>query len=345
MLKFLSAKSHKVTTNFSFIGWDDLVKVVENPPYLGAIDTKQAKAKSAIIAATDAPDKQKSTILEHNNFTLLRLDLDETPFDMEGVTDTLENMGISSFVVHTTASHKQRGNGNRFRVYIEIAESLTYKTWATLEAYLCYVFRADDCASRPQQIMYLPVTYDGSHYEYHVSKGMPLKTNCSILMKRAIEFCKKQHIEQEKAIAGLSSHAIKPTIKESLVGKQVSIIDLFNSNYGWDELLTSFGYVKQNKAWLPPESTSKTAGAYILQSPTDGRERYYSHHESDPCATGKAIDQFDFITIREYGGDTKQALKEVALRHFPDVDRFNKKEWAINNHNQKAQLLFSGGAK
>ncbi len=59
MLKFLSAKSHNVRSKFTYIDWSELTERVINPADLGSFTPKQAKEKSPIIAANDAPDKQK----------------------------------------------------------------------------------------------------------------------------------------------------------------------------------------------------------------------------------------------------------------------------------------------
>ncbi|MDU0354493.1 hypothetical protein RS130_11595 [Paraglaciecola aquimarina] len=336
MLKFLYGTNHSNTTSFHYIDWNKLVTNVETPPNLGTISPKEAKEQSAFIAATDAPNKTKDTIMSHNNFTLLRLDIDETELNLDTIADTLESLFIESFLIHTTASHQQNENGNRYRVYIELAVSIPYGVWAALESYLSYIFKADDCATRPQQIMYLPVKLDGDKYAYKVAVGKALTVEGSQLLEDAKAFEQAQLEEQEAA----NTKPIKPTYKPDLIGQQVSIIDLVNEAYTWDDLLLSYGYKTQGKAYLPPESTSAKAGAYILTSNTDGKERYYSHHESDPCATGQSLDKFDFICIRGFRGNTSEALKQIAARYFPDVDRHNKEEWKIHQYNQKAQKLF-----
>ena len=339
MLRFLTAKSHNVKNNFKYIDWQELIAKVESPLDLGGVTPETAKSKSEIIAATDAIDKTKENILAHDNFTMLRLDLDETKLDIDGIQDALTNMGIASFIIHTTSSHQQQGNGNRYRVYIELAASLSYEVWATLETYLSYVFIADDCASRPQQIMYLPVRYKCDNYQYCINSGDPLTLNDSELLQRANSFKNEQLVRVE---ATLIEQPVNPTFNESLVGAQVSIIDAINQSYEWECLLLSYGYKRQGKAYLPPESRSNKAGAYILTSNTDGKQRYYSHHESDPCATGKCLDILDFISIRSYGGDTRLALRTIAETHFPKLDKHNKKEWAISQRNNMTKELFKG---
>ncbi len=341
MMKFLSAKSHNVRSSFTYIDWQTLVERIKTPADLGSLTPKQAKEKSPIIAATDAPNKLKETVLLHDNFTLLRLDLDETPFDIESIQDTLENIGFESYIIHTTANHLHGDKGHRYRVYIELAASLCLEDWQALESFLSSVFGADDCASRPQQIMYLPVRFKGDKYEHLVNEGKAFTAKDSQLLDEAHKFIAEQLAQQEAAI---ESATIKPHFDEKLIGKQVSIIDAVNQHYEWDDLLESYGYKRQGRAYLPPESSSKKAGAFILTSNKDGRERYYSHHESDPCATGKVIDQFDFIVIRSYAGDARKALKEIAETHFSTLDKHNKKEWAINQQNEKNKSFFKKAA-
>jgi hypothetical protein len=337
MLRFLTAKSHNVKSNFKYIDWQELITKIESPKNLGGVTSETAKNQSEIIAATDAIDKTKANVLAHDNFTMLRLDLDETKLDVDGIDDALNNMSITSFIIHTTASHRQHDNGNRYRVYIELATSLSYEVWATLETYLSYIFMADDCAARPQQIMYLPMRYKGDSYQYHIAQGDPLTVEGSELLQRANSFKQKQSSIAEAAI---KDQPTKTTYNEKLIGCQVSIIEAINQSYDWENLLLSYGYKRQGKAYLPPEATSKLAGAYILTSNTDGKQRYYSHHQNDPCATGKCLDIFDVICIRNYGGDTKQALRTIAETHFPKFDKHNKKEWVIEQQNIKSKALF-----
>lgn len=339
-MNFLSAKSTKVTQDFNYINWHELTLKVTLPSDLGALTHIQAKAQSPVIAANDAPSKTKETVLKHDNFTLLRLDLDDTKLDIDSIGDTLESMGIESYIIHTTASHQQDGKGNRYRVYIEIAASITYKVWALVESYLSHVFMADDCATRPQQIMYLPVRYDGDCYEYKIGKGEPLNVADSQILDDALVLESEQAKQQEQAI---NSVPIKPAFKQNLVGEQKSIIDLVNKHYTWECLLSHYGYKQQGKAYLPPEATSKTAGAYILTSHTDGKERYYSHHESDPCATGQCLDMFDFIVIREYGGDYKRALHDIAKTQFKQIHKHNQQEYFTHLHNESVNAFFAGG--
>ena len=338
MLKYLTAKSHSVTANFTYIDWQQLVSKVQQPTDLGSVTPDQAKSKSAIIAATDAPNKTKKSVLLQDNFTLLRLDIDDTKMDLDSIEDALGNMGFKSYIIHSTASHQHGDNGDRYRVYMQLAVSLNYVNWAALQSYLSYMFMADDCATRPQQIMYLPVLFKGDHYAFKIAEGEAFTALGSALLDKAHTFIEKQSKKLAKAN---NTAVVKPSHNEKLIGNQVSLIDAINQSYEWDSLLSSYGYKRQGKAYLPPEATSNEAGAYILTSNTDGRQRYYSHHKSDPCATEQCLDVFDFIAIRSHRGNERQALKEIAQTHFKAIDKHNKKEWAISKTNQSAKSMFS----
>lgn len=337
MNKFLYAENHSQTINFTYIDWAGLTAKVENPVKQGNRKVETAKAKSAIIAAHDGSNKQKETAVKHNNFTLLRLDLDGSKLSMEQVSTLLKDHSIESYIIHTTASHKSDpiSELNHYRVYIELAESLTYEIWSTVETYLSFLFKADDCATRPQQIMYLP--FKGDHYAHFINTGEALNIGESELFVQAQVF-KEEQAEREQAVLSKSS-AIKPTRIIRLIRNQVSIIDLVNDCYEWGSLLSSFGYKQQGKAWLPPEASSKSAGAYILASSTDGKDRYYSHHSNDPCAMGQCIDKFDFICIRQFSNDATQALKVLAEIHFPDEHAHNQREYKKEMNNKRVEAL------
>lgn len=171
MLKFLMAQHFAETSQFTYISWDELINRIQTPPDLGYLAPEQAKKLSNIVAATDAPDKRKETVLRHNHFTMLRLDLDDTTFTIPSIRDMLTDLHFDSFAIHSTASHQQKEHGNRYRVYIELAEGLPLEQWQCLETYLSYLFGADDCAGRPQQVMFLPVRFHGDHYEFLIGRG------------------------------------------------------------------------------------------------------------------------------------------------------------------------------
>jgi hypothetical protein len=336
-MNYLLIDHMQQTSGFTFIGWAQLNQLVSNPPSIQAVNAQEAKKQSKAITASDCPSKRLEAMTDHDRFTLLRLDLDDTEHTFDSVQQVMNALGIGSYIIHTTASHKQDGKGSRYRVYIELAKALTLEEWRMVQTYLAYSLGADDCSNRPQQIMFLPVRFAGGEYQYHINDGSPLAVYGSQLFDEAIAFDveqkrKAQLIEQEKA------NQVKPAYQEPLLSGQVSIIDVVNLGYTWPNLLIQYGYKRQGCAWLAPESTSKSAGVYLLTG-QDGKERYYSHHSSDPCAVGQCIDKFDFLTIRAFGGDTYAALKELA-QYFPDHDSHNKA--VFHQHQNRAFNRYYG---
>jgi hypothetical protein len=336
-MNYLLIDHMQQTSGFTFIGWAQLNQLVSNPPSIQAVNAQEAKKQSKAITASDCPSKRLEAMTDHDRFTLLRLDLDDTEHTFDSVQQVMNALGIGSYIIHTTASHKQDGKGSRYRVYIELAKALTLEEWRMVQTYLAYSLGADDCSNRPQQIMFLPVRFAGGEYQYHINDGSPLAVYGSQLFDEAIAFDveqkrKAQLIEQEKA------NQVKPAYQEPLLSGQVSIIDVVNLGYTWPNLLIQYGYKRQGRAWLAPESTSKSAGVYLLTG-QDGKERYYSHHSSDPCAVGQCIDKFDFLTIRAFGGDTYAALKELA-QYFPDHDSHNKA--VFHQHQNRAFNRYYG---
>ena len=325
MLTFTHVRRVSQTRDFSYLNWTQLTEIIASPPTIQAKTAKEAKSLSPAIGATDARTKRKTDIEAHNRFTLLRIDLDDTDLELEAIADTLEGMELESFAIHTTPTHRQENNGNRYRVYIELEEPLDLATWQSIETYLSYVFMADDCATRPQQLMFLPCLFNGCQYNYHINHGKPFIARNSRLLADSMAFKTAQDARLHKATSSAPARTRnKPPIK--LVGNQVSIIDAVNQSYNWNSLLPYYGYKKQGRAWLPPEATSKIAGAYIL-SGDDGKERYYSHHQSDPCATGHCLDLFDFITIRSFSGNARAAIKQLAETSFKHITQHNRKEY------------------
>lgn len=342
---FLHAQNHNENKKFTYITWAELTEKIKQPIAPVSADLAKCKTNSPVIAAHDAPAKTKEAAINHNNFTMLRLDLDNVTQSIVEVKNELLGLGIESFIIHTTASHDPHTELNRFRVYIELAASLSLEHWQQVETYLSFIFNADDCSARPYQIMYLP--FQSETYEYHINEGKALALSGSELLSKAQQYHQQ---DKERYIAQIQAkHRDKPKAEEYLIGTQVSIIDLVNTSYLWDDLLRDYGYKQQGKAWLPPESTQGNlkatqdkpkAGAYILTSHTDGKERYYSHHAHDPCASDKCLDKFDFICIREYNGNVTEALKDIAQKEYPEAHKHNRKEWVIHQRNQRIKSNF-----
>jgi hypothetical protein len=340
-VKFLKAFTVMQTKDFTYLTWKDLISLCSDLPATDFKTLKKAKLYSICIAAHDASNKRKEEAIRHDNFTLLRLDLDFTELDIDSVKVQLKALDIESYIIHSTAKNQQIDDvtgeyyGNRYRVYIELKKPLNYSDWSIIETYLSCMFNADDCATRPQQIMFLPTHFHGIKYKVLIGNG---ENDISALLVKANAFQVEEAKQYAQIRRNISVIPPKNRKTELLVGKKISLIETVNSTYEWDSILRCYGYKQQGMKWTPPESTSGSEGVIIFTG-SDGKEKYYSHHTNDPCGTqSHSLDKFDFICIREYGGDNKKALCEIG-NIFPEITKFNRREYAVNKSNDEAKQV------
>ena len=332
---FLHGKNVKETKDFSYINWERLVELCSAPMPSSYKTYKEAKNHSHIIAAHDGENKLKSTAIEHDNFTMLRLDLDDVDYDINDVESKLLALSFESFIIHTTAKHCQLEWKNRFRVYIQLESGINFHDWALLQTHLAEEFKADNCATRPQQIMFLPIQFKNIKFDKLIKSGSPYKvSNTNELYKAALATEEALKIDMEQIQKKHIDETITPTTKDT--ANKISIIDEVNNAFSWDMILGESGFKKIGNKWLSPTQTSGTPGGVILTSNTDGKERFYTHSETDQSRYGSgAIDKFDFLLIEHYSNNRKNALKYLAEVYFPEIDKHNKKSYAIEKANQQ----------
>lgn len=321
------------TQNFHHIDWDALATLAAEPRRSKAHTPEAAKKSSPLIAAHNGRSRTKADA-EQAMFALLRADLDDAKGEtVRTIAAALGKQGLETFIIHTTLSHTKELP--RYRVYVALEEPVPFSTWADLQFELASVLGSDSCVSRPAQFMVMPVVTKTTEwgYRHKVSQGVALREN-SRFWRNAMERAKQEEV-RSTATTEIYITA-KPTIfNERLTGNQVSIIDLVNRSYEWPELLDWFGYSRTGaNSWICPESSSGTAGVHILTSKADGKQRIYSHHESDP-AGHRLCDKFDLICIRQFGGDHIKALAEIAKEHFPEAHAHNRKEWVTVKRNKE----------
>lgn len=335
-MKFTYGTNLKQQSGFSLIGWEQLVELTSLSFSSKAIkkydDYQQAKSASHFITANDCPSKQLAAVKRHDNFTLLRLDLDDGELTAHDIKICLDSLGFTSYILHTSASSEQINTetgeiyGKRWRVFIQLAESLSFTDWSICQLALSIVFESDSCTNRPQQIMFLPTYYDGIKYEVHHSAGQPFR----LTDEKRKSFEQLIEITQEKVVEEAKKAQVraKPKHFEPLIDGQKSIIDAFNGSISWDILLGHYGHKPQGIRYLAPEQSTAVAAGCILTSSTSGIERYYSHSSSEQAVIGsRAIDKFDMFCIRSHNGDVSAALRALASQ-FPSIDKLNKRTYA-----------------
>ncbi|WP_159033771.1 hypothetical protein [Plesiomonas shigelloides] len=310
----------------SSISWKMLREYAGAPIESDCVSIESAKQSSPLVAAHNAPSRLKSAA-ESAQFGLLRADLDqcEQGLSPEIIAAKLRSAGLYAFIIYSTLSHTSASP--RYRVLVEIAQAIKYETWAMLQLALAEFLNSDPCVNKPSQFMILPVVTHKTalNYCYLLGMGKALAPEHRFWIKaqsRAGEYQAKanntlSHIKNNRYPMA------KIQFKEHLIGKQQSVINAINESFSWPELLTQYGYKRKGlNAWLAPESKSGIAGAYLLVSDTDGKERLYSHHQSDPCY-GRLVDKCDLIAIRSSNADHLATIREFAIKHLPAMPRYN----------------------
>lgn len=332
MFNFTTINSIKENVSYGTLQWHELVAYAKKPHNSHAQTPEAAKKTAKLVAAHNGSTRHKQQA-EASLFGLLRADLDDalnqTP---ETIAAALREQGLDAFIIYSTLNHQPELP--RYRVFVALAEPVTFAVWQDLQFELAELLDSDPCVNRSAQFMILPTTIatTANHYTYLIAEGTAL-CSTGVFWMNALNKAKKY------AIAAMSTTPPAPEKAiESLLGRQVSIINLVNNSYSWAELLLFYGYKQKGKAtWIAPESVSGVAGVHLLMSSTDGKERIYSHHESDP-AGGRLCDKFDLMVIRSFNGNHRIALEEIARKAFPDAYKHNRREWRI------AQMG-KGGAK
>ena len=100
-----------------------------------------------------------------------------------------------------------------------------------------------------------------------------------------------------------------------------SLIEKLRSRFDLGAVLLGHGYDKAGTKYRHQNSESGSYGADIKLF--GGIERVFSHNGTDPlhasnlpawCGTVTALDAFDVVTILDFGGDRKRALRDLAER-------------------------------
>lgn len=315
-LKMLIGDNHNQTSRFDYLSFMFIAKKAEQPYISHASDIKTAKEQAPICAPYDAPMKTKEAVLEHNNFTMLWADLDNDNQELDAIKARLIQLGVSSFVIYSTA--KSAPNEKRWRVLIEISHAIGFEQWHTLQSYLVYALNGDNAATRAQQILYLPFKCEATqHYESFINEGEALNPEESELTQSAITYRQKQEATPKP----------KPIV--SLASGQQSPIELFNAAYSMEQMLDYYKFKRVGKKYIYPESQSGMAGVVLLDN------RYYSHHESDPLADGHTHDAFDLFVHFEHNGNFEVAVKEAANQ----LDVEGQKQRQIEHAKEQAEAV------
>lgn len=360
-VKFLHGFSVKQTTGFNLISWDQLVELCKSPSETVHKDMATAKANSQIIGAHDnAQSKRIADVVRHNNFTLLRVDLDDTDLEVNEIKSRLKAIDITSYILHTSARNKYieadgTQHGNRYRLYIELKSGIDLETWSMLQMFLSNYFNSDTCANTPNQIMYLPSRFEKYCHRCIVNKGKAFDPKADTKMMKEAKELSAKFKEATKPLA-VAEVIPTPRVESPRVGGQVSILEKFDSEIPWESLLKDAGHTPEHKAdgtvrWLRPGGSE--AAGIVVKSFTDGKERFFTYSTTDRGRLGmktmisdngvetvRPMSKLDFYAANYHGGDLKAALNDIGDKFFPIAQKHNRREWYIQKENQAVMALY-----
>ena len=313
--------SHKNPVSNTVYDWAQVINMVENPRVFDAELSTVLHDKinpsdpdeyisnkffNSCVASNNCSRKTKDEVTKHNQMHYLRVDSDDNEYTIEELKNALLNIGLNTFVIHTSWSHQP--NFIKLKALIPLSTPLDCDTWQNLQERVTEALNTDDCMDSRNQISYTPATYPGNEYDYLV------------VQNGQHDFTK---LPQLRPIPQMEKREVASYDGDSL-------IEEYNSRFNWDYELQSNGYIKKGNKWLSPSASSKLAGGKVFTG-DDGKEYFYTFHTSDPINAVGAVDGFGFTCVIE--GKT---AKEMTLA----LSNGELKEW-----NKEKQKRFAEGKK
>lgn len=172
---------------------------------------------------------------------------------------------------------------------------------------VCY--GSDKAICNPARIMRVPGFI---HHGKSVSKKNPIAIPPSVSL--LIDCDDEEYTRDDIALIVADAPTAEPRgdkAKTAFSGQKKTAsgaVAAFNSKYPLADILTKHGYKLIGKKWLTPHSTTGMPGI-IFNS--DGGERVYSYHDSDPLCDGHAHDSFSAFKMLEHGGNFDTAMAEA----------------------------------
>lgn len=282
------------------------------------------------VIFSDLMSREHAKQREQGRFYALWADFDE----QEGLTlqKTAEK---TAFVIpdrfHVYASRSATEANQKARVIVPLAEPISGADFVRLQRIFndkleAQGLKPDRVTERAGQVCYLP--NKGEFYGYvtveHTGQGFnPSRSWCVEL-----EAIKQQEEATNQAAEARKVEAIERNRQRAASGT-LSPIKAFNEATDLEYLMQRYGYQKIGSRWLPPESTSGSAGVTVKG------DRWISSHgcDSDKGADGSG-DAFDLFCYYEQGGNRNAALKDAGAM-FTTTDGLNLTQANQQNYMQQ----------
>ena len=309
------------TTPAKAISLSEVVSLAVSP-------TVGPKADAAALTPYKASAKTKD-VAQLSQYYALVLDHDNDNRTGEAIRAIYDPLDVA-YLAWTTSSHMQRKKNEpaapRWKVLIPFVQPVDAERYTALAIGAALLFDTDKGQTPIQQVLYAPnkLTKDAPYEVIDHTDRLkldPLDNSAALVKACFREFADHQQQQAQSAQRSLP----KPRPVNTQNG---SIISLICAAYSLRELLEYNGYRRQGRAYLAPQSTTGTAGVYIL----DGeKERLYSHHgTTDPLSNlnhdGHALDAADVLCTLQYVGDETAMIKEEAAKLDPDGQKHRQME-------------------
>ncbi len=268
----------------------------------------------------------------------LELDYDDGELTAQQAQAKLAAAGCQAIVCSTYTSTP---DNPKWRAFLPLSKSYDARHRAALvgacDAVLGHVIAPESYTEK--QIFFIGRNPE-TEYQVMEVEGQPVDTLPD--MQQLARAYVQERNKEAKAQANIQTEALKRASVERLTDGQVSVIDAFNEAYDVGAILTSHGYIRRGKRYQSPTSTSRMAGINVLKC-RDGKDRIYSHHNSDLLNTGRAHDAFDVYAILEHGGDHWRAVQAAALMLYTSegstLHHYNREVWRKQRALKRTQAI------
>lgn len=317
---FITGSDVKNPRPYALISPTSLAKMAANPRV-------GPKLQAPWFAPHNGKGKTKADA-EAATFYALILDHDTDNLSQAEICALYDTYGLA-YLAYTTSSHMQIDDRHtaaqsRWKVVIPFAQGISVEIFSELAAGAALLTNTDHAQVRINQICFCPNKLaSDAPYDYIDKLDLhflePLDTSHAFV--RSAHAAYDAHMQSQQAQA--QAAPLKPRTSGANDG---AIIDKVNASYSLANVLESFGYQKRGREFLCPESSSVMPGVRILQD-NNGKERAYSHHESDPLHDNYAHDVFDVFVIRQFGDDQAAAVKHFANTLDAEANKARQREY------------------
>jgi putative DNA primase/helicase len=319
------------------ISFNEILHKVMNP-------TSCSKEKARWIIFSDLLSRESDKQRESGVYYAAWCD-----FDNHTDLDAIKNVilaKLSCFAV-VYSSRSATIDKQKYRVIIPFAYPANAIEWQQVSSIINDIFERagiipDRVTERFNQVCYLP--NKGDFYQYHINHGFNELDWKTAFSKELTDKQNQAQADQER-IAQIREQSRLKAIERMETGTN-SPIDAFNAAYPVEQCLEMYGYRKNGKKYLSPNSESGAAGVSIKGN------KWLSSHSSD-AGIGKpnnnggcSGDAFDLFTWYEHGGNRNAAIKAAGdmftTNNGKTITKANQA--AFKSDSKKSKTSHSNGA-